>query len=265
MAQYRLPGASCCAAAPMSARRADRRLHRRGQVAERGHQRRVDGAAHLLRDRPGEQEPGRDLRVEGLGGGDAHLHVAPVGRVEHAIALVGEVGAAAVDDGEHGGAAVAHEVDGAVGVGGRAGLADRDDERVAHVGPEPEAGQLGGGERFDAQAAVGDAGEQRGRQALPGDVGGALPDHLDAIDATVPQALAHGGGEHVVAQRDVQPAVAVDELAAQRLAEAVGGLGDLLEEEVRVGAAIDVAGGDLRLLELGLGDGQRRCRRRPGG
>ena len=59
------------------------------------------------------------------------------------------------------------------------------------------------------------------------------------------------GGEHVVAQRDVQRAVALDELAAERLAEAVGRLGDLLEEEVRVGAAVDVAGGDLRLLEVG--------------
>ena len=177
----------------MSARRPTVASMARGQVAQRGDQRRVDGAADLLGDRPGEQEPGGDLRVEGLGGRHAHLHVAAVGRVEHAVALVGEVGAAPVDDGEHRGAAVAHEVDGAVGVGGGAGLADGDDERVAHVRPQPEAGQLGGRERLDAEAAVRDAGEQRAGQALAGDVGGALADHLDAVDAPVAQPLAHAG------------------------------------------------------------------------
>ena len=75
------------------------------------------------------------------------------------------------------------EVDGAVGVGGGAGLADGDHERVAHVRPQPEAGQLGGGERLDPEPAVRDAGEQRAGQALAGDVGGALADHLDAVDA----------------------------------------------------------------------------------
>ena len=200
------------------------------------------------------RKPGGDLRVEGLGGRDAHLHVAAVGRVEHAVGLVGEVGAAPVDDGEHRGAAVAHEVDGAVGVGGGARLADRDDEGVAHVGAQPEARELGGGERLDPEAPVGDAWRRSARgQALAGDVGGALADHLDAADAAVAQALAHRGGEHVVAERHLQPTVALDELAAQRLAEAGGRLGDLLQQEVRVGAAVDVAGGDLRLLEVGLG------------
>ena len=118
-------------------------------------------------------------------------------------------------------------------------------------GRSPKPGQLGGREGLDAEAAVGDAGEQRAGQALAGHVGGALADHLDPVDAPVAQPLAHRWGEHVVAERDVQRAVALDELAAQRLAEAVGRLGDLLEEEVRVGAAVDVAGGDLRLLEVG--------------
>ena len=238
----------------MSARRADRGLHGAGQVAQGGDQRRVDGATDLLGDRPGEQEPGGDLRVEGLGGRHAHLHVAAVRRVEHAVALVGEVGATPVDDGEHRGAAVAHEVDRAVGVGGGAGLADGDHEGVAHVRPQPEPGELGGRERLHPEPSVRDAGEQRARQALAGHVGRALADHLDAVDAAVAQPLAHAGREHVVAQRDVQRTVAVDELAAERLAEAVGRLGDLLEEEVRVRAAVDVAGGDLRVLEVGVGD-----------
>ena len=61
--------------------------------------------------------------------------------------------------------------------------------------------------------------ERRG-QALAGDVGGALTDHLDSADAAVAQALAHRGGEHVVVERHLHPAVALHELAAQRLAEA---------------------------------------------
>ena len=40
-------------------------------------------------------------------------------------------------------------------------------------------------------------------------------------------------------------AVALDDLAAQRLGEAVGRLGDLLQQEVRGVAAVDVAGRDL--------------------
>ena len=46
------------------------------------------------RDGPREEEPGGDLGVERLGGRDAHLHVAPVGRVEDAVGLVGEVAGA---------------------------------------------------------------------------------------------------------------------------------------------------------------------------
>ena len=53
--------------------------------------------------------------------------------------------------------------------------------------------------------------------------------------------------------------VAVDELAAEGLAEAGGRLGDLLEQEVRVRASVDVAGGDLRVLQVCRGDGEHRA------
>ena len=94
----------------------------------------VGVARELVGDREREQEPGRDLRVERLGRRDAHLHVATVGRVEHAVGLVDEVAVAPVDDREHRCAPGPGEVDGAVGVGGGAALADRDHERVGHVG-----------------------------------------------------------------------------------------------------------------------------------
>ena len=42
-------------------------------------------SGELVGEREREQEAGRDLRVERLRRRDAHLHVAPVGRVEHAV------------------------------------------------------------------------------------------------------------------------------------------------------------------------------------
>ena len=167
------------------------------------------------------RKPAAIWRVERLRGRDAHLHVAAVGGVEHAVGLVGEVGAAPVDDGEHRGAAVAREVDGAVGVGGGARLADGDDERVAHVGAQPEAGELGGGEGLDPEAPVGDA-RDAARAARLWPATWAVPWPITWTRSMRPsrRPLAHGGGQHVVAERHLQPTVALDELAAQRLAEA---------------------------------------------
>ena len=55
------------------------------------------------------------------------------------------------------------------------------------------------------------------------------------------------------------PVAVVDELAPQRLAEADRRLRDLLQQEVGELAAVDVAGGDLRVEQVGLGDGQLRA------
>ena len=95
---------------------ADGGLHRRGQVTECGDEGLVDDAADLTGDRPGEQEPSRDLRVEGLRGGDAHLHVPAVGGVEDAVGLVGEVRLATVHDRHDVRSPGAGQVDGAVRV-----------------------------------------------------------------------------------------------------------------------------------------------------
>ena len=83
----------------------------------------------------------------------------------------------------------------------------------------------------------------------------------------VAQPGAHVGRERVVAERaPASPAVPLDELAAQRLAERRRRLGDLLEQEVREVAPVDVAGGDLRpSASSSAVTGQRRCRRRPSG
>ena len=91
-----------------------------------------------------EQEAGRDLRVERLGRRDAHLDVAAVGRVEHAVGLVDEVAVAAVDDRRSPPRRVraARSTVRLVSVVVPDWLIG-DDERVAHVGAQAEAGELG--------------------------------------------------------------------------------------------------------------------------
>ena len=184
------------AAATRRSRRAGRAtlLHR---VGERRAARRAGRAPGPRRSRPTsvgererEQEPGGDLRVERLGRRDAHLDVAAVGRVEHAVGLVDEVAVAAVDDRDHRRAAGPREVDGAVGVGGGAALADRDDERVAHVvaaGRTPTA-------RWRAPPRPDERADRAPRAARPRgsarDRRGALPDHDHPVGSARRAALA---------------------------------------------------------------------------
>ena len=134
--------------------------HRVGQLAQARRATRCDASRSASPSAPSSaampsasRYAGRELRVERLRRRDAHLHVATVGRVEHAVALVDEVALAPVDDRDHGRAARAGEVDRAVRVGGGARLRDRDHDRVAHVVGEPEARELGRGERFDRDRA----------------------------------------------------------------------------------------------------------------
>ncbi len=119
-------------------------VHCRRQLAQREKQFAASGAvddrvgAELGRQSQCEQDTGRQLGVERLGRRDAHLDIAAVGRVEHSVALVDEIALSAVDDRNDHRAPCSHEIDGAVRVGGRAGLRDRDDDRVAHVGGQLE-------------------------------------------------------------------------------------------------------------------------------
>ncbi len=83
------------------------------------------------------------------------------------------------------------------------------------------------------------------RRALAGDGRRALSDHADAGDRPGREPSGDVGRERALADVGVQQPVALDDLAAQRLGEAVRRLGDLLEQEVRGVAAVDVAGRDL--------------------
>src|SRR5690606_32330126 len=69
----------------------------------------------------------------------------------------------------------------------------------------------------------------------------------------------HGGRDRRGAELDREPAFALDDAAAQRLAEGARRFGDLLQQEVREGAAIDVACRDRRRGQLGGRDWQRRA------
>ena len=207
-----------------------------------------------FRDRARQQGATGDLGVERLRRGDAHLDIATVRRVQDAVGLVDQVAPAAVDDPEHRCTTAAQQVDRAVGVGGGSALADGDRERVAHVEAHAEPRQLGRRDGVDVEAAVAQLVEDR-RRALAGDRGGALPDDTDPRDGAGRQPRRDRIGERPGADLGVQDAVALDDLAAQRLAEALGCLADLLPEVVRGVAAVDVAGGDLGGDDLVLADG----------
>ena len=232
--------------------------HRVGEISQPGqHGGRGRGAAQLIGERERQEEPGGDLRVEGLRRRDAHLHVTPVGGVEHPGGSIHQVAVAAVHDGDDHAATGPYQVHGAVRVGGRAALADRDDERVGHVDAETEARQLGCGHRLDVDATPGfdRAGEHMG-QVLARDRRGSLTDHEHAADLTGAQAGAQLIGQGLGTERHRQVVVVFDELAAEGLTERVGCFGDLFQQEVAVVAPVDVPGGDLGDGDVGFGDGK---------
>ena len=237
------------------------RAQRAGQLPQAGQQRvalLVRAAADGLRDGARQQRARRHLRVEGLGRGHAHLDVAAVRRVEDAVGLVGQVALAAVDDPDDGRAAGAGQVDRAVRVGRGAALADGDDQRVGHRGSEVEARELGGGDRIDVDALAAQPGQQRGH-GLRRDRGRPLADAEDAADGPVGEAIADGRGERPVAHCGSEEPLPLDDVAPQRLGEALRRLPHLLQQEVGRVAAVDVAGRDLGLRQLVLVDGQRRA------
>ena len=211
-----------------------------------------------LGDGARQQHTGRHLGVEGLGGRDTHLHVAAVTGVHHAVGFVGEVAVAAVHDGQHRCATRPHQVDSAVGVGRGAALADGDDERVAHVELHAEPAELGGGDRVDVERPCGQQIEHIGHAATRHG-SGALADDAYLGDRAISQPRRDVGGQCLGAHRCVQLTTALDDLAAERLAETLGRFADLFQQEVRCLAPVDVACGDLRHHHLAFGDGQRRA------
>ena len=80
-----------------------------------------------------QQGAGDDLGVKCLGGGHAHFDIPAAGGVQHAVHLEGDVRVPPVDDGQGVGASGLDHVHGAVGVGGRARLADGDHQGVGHA------------------------------------------------------------------------------------------------------------------------------------
>ncbi|NDH24535.1 MAG: hypothetical protein EBY49_11470, partial [Actinobacteria bacterium] len=199
----------------------------------------------LVGDGDRQQEASRDLRVERLRRGDRHLDVATIGGVQHTIGTIGEIAPPPVDDRDDVGTSVANDVDRAVGVGGRAGLADGDDQGVAHVGPQPEARELGGEDSFHLDLTVGSEGIEAGRKRLTSNGCRTLPDREHPRDGAVANQFAKFVGDHRRPERDPQASVGLDDLAAERFAEGRRRLADLLHQIVRVITPIDIASGDL--------------------
>ena len=137
--------------------------------------------------------------------------------------------------------------DGLQGVGGLAGLRDRDHQRAA-VEHRVAVAELAGQLDLDRQPGpVLDRvlGEQ------PGVVGGAAGDDEDLVDLA--QFLI---GQPLLVEHDP----AVDEVAEQGVGDRGGLLGDLLEHEVLVAALL--GGGEVPVdVKLPGSGGRRRCRR----
>ena len=239
--------------------RLEHRAHRVGQRVQRRSKLVTREPSTPTQPRPSRSRAGtprRSARRTPWSTATRHLDIAAVGRVEHTVGLVDEVAVATVDDRDHRRATCAAPGRRSVGVGGRAALADGDDQRVGHVGrrarsPTARWPAWDDSQRLDdADAAV----ERRG-ETLTGNRRGALADDDDPADRAGREP-GRGRGGHRLRRRAprCEPAVALDELAAQGLAERDGRLGDLLEQIVRVLAAVDVARGDLRVRELGLVD-----------
>ncbi|CAB4730447.1 unannotated protein [freshwater metagenome] len=223
------------------------RVHRVGHPAQLGQDlvaTTIAASAGQIGDRAGEECTCGHLRVERLGRCHAHLHVSPVGGVQHPVGLVGEIAVPAVDDADHRGPTTAHEVDRPVGVGGGTALADGNDEHVAHVDRKVETRQFGSSDCADVEPALDELVEQHGC-ALAGDGSSSLADDTHAADATAAQPIDNGLRNGACSERGTQQAVVLHDLAAQGLAEAEGSLADLLEEEVRIRASVDVARGHL--------------------
>ena len=165
---------------------------------------------------PRHQPAGGYLGVERLCRRHAHLDVAPVRGVQDPVGFGGQIAVAPVDHRHHVRAAGPSQVDGAVGVGGRARLTDGDDERVAHVVGQPEAGQFGGGQGRHRQARQEPA--DGGRHGLAGHRRGPLTDDEHPLDRPAGEGPGQGQGHHIFTDPDGQPPIVADpDLAPQGL------------------------------------------------
>ena len=105
-------------------------------------------------------------------------------------------------------------------------------ERVGHVEAQVEPRQLGGGDGVDVERAVEQVVEHR-RHAAPGDAAVPWPMTRTLVISPLANRAAMAAGSAALAHFGAQALRRLDDLAAQRLAEAVGRLADLLQQEVR--------------------------------
>ena len=232
----------------------DHVAHRVGQRAQGREQfvaTTIGPESHLRGDGTRQQHARRHLCVEGFGRGHAHLHIATIGREQHTVGLVAQIAATAIDDADDERAARSSQIDRSIGVGRGSALTHRDHERVGHVETQSETRQLGRRDRIDVETTLAQFVEKIGA-TLPGHRGRALADHSDLGDGTTREARHHRGRKSARARSSHQSAVHFGDLAAQRLAQTLGCFADLLQQEVRSVAPIDVASRDFGTREFAL-------------
>ena len=198
-----------------------------------------------------------NLRIERLRACHAHLNITAVGGVDDAVCLGGEFAAATVDDCDHACSARAGEVDGSVGVGGRAALADGDDQGVAHVELQTETRQLGGRQGVHTDTVVGELSQEVCKRPSRNG-GGALADHPNALQGAVGELVDDLRRQLRLVEADCESRLLLGDAAAQRLGEASRCFVDLFGKEVTVLAAVDVARGDFSGEHVVLAECERR-------
>ena len=201
-------------------------LHGVGEVAaaQRGASSVGSGRPARSPMRARQQEAGGDLGVERLRRRHAHLHVAPVGRVEHAVGLVGEVAVAPVDDGDRPSAPRSRTRSTVRLVSVVVPdwlMATTSVSLMSSRSPKPDSSVAGTAD--GAQLAVGAPAARSAAPGLAGEAAVPWPMTSDAADRPVADAATHVGRQRVVAELDGQPGRPLDELAPERLAERLAG------------------------------------------
>ena len=188
--------------------------------------------------------PGRDLRIERLGGGDAHFDVAPIGGIEHPVRLLYEVAVAPVDYRDYMGTpARTRSTVRFVSVVvpdwliATTSIADMSSGNPAPEGPQPDSSVADHRLDRDIRQRFGD----RRAYRLAGHRCGPLADHRNVVDPAGRKGLPERPRYDVVPQAGNKGAIfSRYQFPAQGLAHRRRRLGDLFQQKMAEAAAVDV-------------------------
>ena len=160
----------------------------------------IGTSSECRRNCAGKQGACSNLRIESLGAGNAHFHVATVGGKQHAISLCRQFAAAAIHDGKNRRAASARQVNRAIGIGSRSALTDRNDQGVGHVELQLKSRQLRCRQCVHLHAVVNHRAQQL-RQAASSNCRSSLTNHTNPRESTSREFCANIIWQHCCVER----------------------------------------------------------------